>query len=167
MAWSLPSAASHDRDLDSKWSWGSMIYLNPTARLAIDAVSTTVCRHLDRICPLRLFGWKNTLSEDTSELMPFTFAGPEYFIGIVIIGYLFFVFCIYAPSHELFIIYVIYSRAVTWTARIVILHCIVVCWGIMWESSYSQLISCVCLSTDLLYLRVIFVSYCLSFENRI
>ena len=36
----------------------------------------------------------------------------------------------------------------------------------MLESSYSQLIYCVCLSTDLLYLRVRSVSYCISFENR-
>ena len=100
LAWSLPSAASQDRDLDSKWSWGSIIYLNPTARLAIDAVSTTVCRHLDRIYPLRLFGWKNTLSEDTRELMPFTFDVPEYLIGIVIIG--------------LFILCILYLRAVSW-----------------------------------------------------
>ena len=60
--------------------------------------------------------------------MPSTFAVPEYLIGIVIIGliyylyyvstrclmnYVLFVLCMYALSHELFIICIMYLRAVS------------------------------------------------------
>ena len=70
---------------------------------------------------------KNTLSEDTSELMPFTFAVPEYLIGIVVIG--------------LFIIGIVYVRAVSWT--ISYLYYVFTRCRMNRENRYSQMYYCV------------------------